>query len=707
MLNSVKITMIPPWTFMRTVAALVALAISNIAAFSGPTNDNFANAQDLVGSYISANLVTISDATAEPGEPAHLGGQPFKSLWWKWTSPVHGTANFSASGSLATNVVLGVYQGQSVEALTRIAIAAGNVGFPVTGGEDYFIAAAVPTNAIGDVGVSGGTGSVSYDSRPVPGNLLQEPSWEGTAILGTKYWGMLGSIGGAVNERGGADGFTWPTLGTSAQIWQDIPTVPGRQYAIRFAMRANPTYVGDGAWDGQVQMLWDNQPVGAGILPAGNIWFWNWAHITATASNATSRVAFVNLARNIEVDAFSVVDLADPPQIITQPSSASVPSGGTADFVVGASGTRPLAYEWFLNGAAYAISNTPVLLLSSVTTNQAGTYQVVVTNAFGAATSAPVTLLVNASAAPVILWEPYGDTVGVGGYFSFSVVAAGMAPLSYQWMKQNLDIPGATNHTLVFGSVDYTNAGTYSVRVSNPAGIVWSLDATLTVTNSVGGGGKVYFSNRFLSNGTNANAPVFDLDGVTPLNGSNYLAQLYGGLSLDLLRPAGQPSPFISGSLAGFFFPEVVTLPTVGPGSNAVLQVRAWDSSAGASYEEARAFGGRFGKSELFMQPVGGGAPPMLPLPPSNLTGLQSFNLQAGLPEFAVGRISFVERQPQGIVVWAHAGQPGFRYLIEKSIHGFEWRPFVIVTNTTSQVTFTDSADSGSSSVFYRSRILD
>jgi len=393
--------------------------------------------------------------------------------------------------------------------------------------------------------------------------------------------------------------------------------------------------------------------------------------------------------------------LTEPPQIVTQPSPLSVIEGGTAAFVVGASGSSPLTYYWSFNGALYAAFDSPVLTLDPVSTNQAGVYRAVVSNAFGMATSAPVTLTVEAPTEPVILWQPYGDTVGVGGYFSFSVVAAGTPPLQYQWFKDDLAIGGAMNRMLVFPSVDYTNAGIYTVRIQNNAGIVWSLPATLVVTNAIDGGGKVYFANQ-IPVPVPVDAPVFDIDTVTRLNGSNYLAQLYGGPSLALIRPVGQPSAFRFGFGAGYFQTRLVTLPTVPPGSNAVLQVRAWDGNKGSSYEEARALGGKFGKSELFTLPVGGG-----PLPPPSLSGLQSFSLQAGLPGFVTGQISFVARQPGNVVVWAHHGQPGYRYLIEKSAHVNEWKPFQVITNATSTVTFTDEANSGSAVVFYRSRILD
>jgi hypothetical protein len=77
------------------------------------------------------------------------------------------------------------------------------------------------------------------------------------------------------------------------------------------------------------------------------------------------------------------------------------------------------------------------------------------------------------------------------------------------------------------------------------------------------------------------------------------------------------------------------------------------------------------------------------------------------LPQFTVGQVQFVERQPHNTVVWAVIGQPGFHYLIEKADRTFVWQPYVVVTNVSGTATFTDSANSGSAVTFYRARILD
>ena len=207
--------------------------------------------------------------------------------------------------------------------------------------------------------------------------------------------------------------------------------------------------------------------------------------------------------------------------------------------------------------------------------------------------------------------------------------------------------------------------------------------------------------NEMPEGGYTRRALVFDVDGISPLNGPDYVAQLYAGPTLATIRAVGQPSPFRSGFDAGLIEPEAIPLPTVAPGQGFFAQVRAWQRSKAASYEEARAIGSKFGRSEVIQLNAG-----IMPEPPP-LWGLQSFHLRAGMPQFATGQIQFVERQPGGSIVWSHLGEPGFRYVIEKAVGGFEWRPFMVITNVNSTVTFTDSAQSGSAVVFYRSRILD
>jgi hypothetical protein len=170
------------------------------------------------------------------------------------------------------------------------------------------------------------------------------------------------------------------------------------------------------------------------------------------------------------------------PSITAQPANQVVGAGADVTFTVGASGTAPLSYQWQKNGANVSGATRSSLTLTSVTTASAGSYQAIVSNSAGSATSATATLIVTITAvAPSITTQPVSQTVIAGANMSFSVVASGTAPLSYQWRKNGSSITGATSATLTLNNVTSSTAGSYTVLVSNSAGSVTSASATLTV----------------------------------------------------------------------------------------------------------------------------------------------------------------------------------------------------------------------------------
>ncbi len=173
------------------------------------------------------------------------------------------------------------------------------------------------------------------------------------------------------------------------------------------------------------------------------------------------------------------------PEITTQPTSQSVSVGETATFNVAATGTAPLAYQWQKNGTAItgataASYTTP----STSTTDNGATFEVTVTNSAGSITSNTVTLTVNAAtAAPAIVTQPANQSVAVGQSATFSVVATGTAPLTYQWLKKASVITGATGSSYTTPAATTTdNGATFTVTVSNSLNTITSNPATLTVT---------------------------------------------------------------------------------------------------------------------------------------------------------------------------------------------------------------------------------
>jgi hypothetical protein len=83
---------------------------------------------------------------------------------------------------------------------------------------------------------------------------------------------------------------------------------------------------------------------------------------------------------------------------------------------------------------------------------------------------------------PLIATQPTTATVTAGETATFTVVATGTAPLSYQWQKNNTGIEGANSATYTTPATTAADNGSqFRVAVSNSAGGVISTAATLKV----------------------------------------------------------------------------------------------------------------------------------------------------------------------------------------------------------------------------------
>ena len=82
---------------------------------------------------------------------------------------------------------------------------------------------------------------------------------------------------------------------------------------------------------------------------------------------------------------------------------------------------------------------------------------------------------------PAIISQPASQSVAVGSTATFVVSASGTAPLNYQWQFNGGDITNATGSSLVLTNVQFANAGTYSVTITNASGSITSSNAVLTV----------------------------------------------------------------------------------------------------------------------------------------------------------------------------------------------------------------------------------
>ena len=178
-------------------------------------------------------------------------------------------------------------------------------------------------------------------------------------------------------------------------------------------------------------------------------------------------------------------------QISGQPIDQFAFEGSTALFTVAAFGGSPISFRWLrdgtnlVDGGQISGSATPTLKINNVTTDDASFYSVIASNSIGPIVSDEAGLQVIISP-PIITGQPANQIALAGAIASFSVTASGDQPLSYQWQQNgtNLNdggrISGSTTNRLTIGNVIPSDAGNYSVIVSNARNSTVSHHASLT-----------------------------------------------------------------------------------------------------------------------------------------------------------------------------------------------------------------------------------
>ena len=135
------------------------------------------------------------------------------------------------------------------------------------------------------------------------------------------------------------------------------------------------------------------------------------------------------------------------PTIGDLPATLTIYTGGSINLSALVTGTQPMTFRWKKNGQIVSISNSSDYYKGGVTTASSGQYTLVVTNVEGTVTSTTVTVTVSPPVAPTISNLPVTLSLAYGESFFVSPTISGTQPITFQWKKDGVAIPGATSYS--------------------------------------------------------------------------------------------------------------------------------------------------------------------------------------------------------------------------------------------------------------------
>lgn len=200
-----------------------------------------------------------------------------------------------------------------------------------------------------------------------------------------------------------------------------------------------------------------------------------------------TEVAFASFAGNLVIgdnngfhDAFVrlLFWTCTAPQITQHPAPATLCAGDSVTFTAASNGSPAPTYQWRRNGAPISGATAASLTLPSIAAGDAGQYTLAATNFCGTAISDAATLIVGLA----ITTQPQAAVICDGSYSAYLLTQAqGVGPVTYQWRRDGIDIPGETGTTLQLSPWVESDSATYSCLVQSSCGNQLSQDAVVTV----------------------------------------------------------------------------------------------------------------------------------------------------------------------------------------------------------------------------------
>jgi len=365
-------------------------------------NNSFTNAIGIVGTTAGLTGSNVG-ADKEPGEPNHGDDSGGASVWYRWTAPANMTVTITTDGS-AFDTLLAVYTGTAVNTLFLIA-EDDDGGGGITTSLVTFSAAAGVTYRIAVDGFDGDEGPFQLHFNPALNNQFAN-----YVLLAGVNGSTSGSTRGATSQsgepvHGGAN--------ATNSIWYYwVAPTNGPFVFDTFGSSFNTTLaIYEGTNVTALTLVGSDDNGGANGTSRLNF---------NAAIGATYRIAVagVNGAQGVVRLSWSG---PTPPFITQEPVGTNAMAGSVFSIRTLAGGTQPLSFQWRHQTSDLADNKnlsgalTDKITFHNLQPSQSGNYVVVITNAYGAVTSAPAYVIVLNNPRTVFVEEATGHVAGVVG----------------------------------------------------------------------------------------------------------------------------------------------------------------------------------------------------------------------------------------------------------------------------------------------------